>query len=81
MEAQALIRSRGQRVKAGPGAADKSIEGQHGCGSRIEGQAAPGVRGLSVSDVAEVGIDLAGDVAFEAAHDLFLGLCRTFGGG
>jgi hypothetical protein len=30
----------------GPGAADGSLEGQHlGCGSRIEGQAAPGVWG------------------------------------
>ena len=41
---QALIRSRGQRVMVGPGAADKSLEGQHGCGSRLEGQAVPGVR-------------------------------------
>src|SRR2546426_4186162 len=40
-------------VRVGPGAAGKSLEGQHGCGSRIEGQAAPGVCGLSVSDVAE----------------------------
>jgi hypothetical protein len=31
------------------------------------------VCGLSVSDVAEVGVDLAGGVPFEAAHDLFLG--------
>jgi hypothetical protein len=29
VEGQALIRSRGQRVKVGPGAADKSLEGQH----------------------------------------------------
>ena len=81
MEGKLLLGHAGSGSKVRPGAADKSIEGQHGCGSRIEGQAAPGVRGLSVSDVAEVGIDLAGDVAFEAAHDLFLGLCRTFGGG
>src|SRR5260221_9285891 len=31
--------------QVGPGAADKSLEGQHGCGSRIGGQAAPGVSG------------------------------------
>ena len=47
-----------------------------GCGSRIEGQAAP-EPGL-VRSGAEVGVDLAGDVAFQAAHDFFLG--QAFGG-
>ena len=72
------MRSRGQRVRMGPGAADKSLEGQHGCGSRLEGQAAPGGLGLSVSGGAEVAVDLAGDVTLQAADDLCLG--QAFGG-
>ena len=44
---QALIRSRGQQAGVGPGTADESIAGQHGCGSRLAGQAAPGVEGVS----------------------------------
>ena len=54
----------------GPGAAGGSFEGQHVCGSRLAGQAAPGACGSA----AQVGVDLAGDVALEAADDLFLGL-------
>ena len=42
-------------------------------GSRISGQAVPGVYG-SVSGRAQVRVDLAGDVALEAADDLGLGL-------
>ena len=41
-------------------------------GSRIWGQAVPGV-GASARGGAEVGVDLAGDVAFEAADDLGFG--------
>src|SRR5258708_4449876 len=44
----------------------------------IRGSGRPRSLWLSVSDVAEVGVDLAGDVPFEAAHDLFLG--QAFGG-
>src|SRR6266852_3082645 len=42
-------------------------------GSRFSGQAVPGV-GASARGWAEVGVDLAGDVALEAADDLGLGL-------
>ena len=42
-------------------------------GSRISGQAVPGVYG-SVSGRAQVRIDLTGDVALQAADDLGLGL-------
>ena len=55
--------------EGGPGAVGGSIEGQHVCGSRISGQAAPGAR----VSAAQVGEDLAGDVALEAAHDFSLG--------
>ena len=41
-------------------------------GSRLLGQAVPGV-GASARCGAEVGVDLAGDVALEAADDLGLG--------
>jgi hypothetical protein len=40
---QALIRSRGQQAGMGPGTAGESLAGQHRCGSRLVGQAAPGV--------------------------------------
>jgi hypothetical protein len=43
-----------------------------GCGSRLLGQAVPGV-GASARGGAEVGVDLAGDVALEAADDLGFG--------
>jgi hypothetical protein len=39
---QALMRSRPAGHGVGPGAAGGSFEGQHVCGSRIVGQAAPG---------------------------------------
>jgi len=55
--------------KWGPGTADGSFEGQQGCGSRLAGQAVPGVRG-SVSGGAQAGVDLAGDIALETADDL-----------
>ena len=55
----------------GPGTADGSLAGQHGCGSRLAGQAAPGVWGVSAGG-AEVAVDLAGDVTLQAADDLFL---------
>ena len=61
----------------GPGTADESFEGQQGCGSRLAGQAVTRSWG-SVSGSAQAGIDLAGDVALEAADDLFLG--QAFGG-
>src|SRR5271169_1124853 len=35
------------KVNRDPGTADESLAGQHGCGSRIEGHAAPGVAGVS----------------------------------
>jgi len=55
--------------KWGPGTADGSFEGQQGCGSRLAGQAVPGVRG-SVSGGAQAGVDLAGAIALETADDL-----------
>ncbi len=55
----------------GPGTADESFEGQQGCGSRLAGQAVPRSWG-SVSGSAQAGIDLAGDVALEAADDFCL---------
>ena len=39
---QAPIRSRGQQGEGGSGAVGRSDQGQHGCGSRSEGQAAIG---------------------------------------
>src|SRR5215813_1720088 len=64
---QALSRSRPAGQAWVPGAADGSIQGQHvGCGSRLAGQAAPGVWGASRAG----GVDLAGGVALEAADDL-----------
>src|SRR6266480_7851054 len=55
----------------GPGTAGESLAGQHGCGSRLEGQAVPG--SLSAGRRAQAGVDLAGDVTLEAADDLLLG--------
>jgi hypothetical protein len=65
---QALIRSPLFSRQAEPGTADESFAGQHGCGSRILGQAVPGACAL-VSGRAEVRVDLAGDVTLEAADD------------
>jgi hypothetical protein len=59
-------------IRFGPGTVDESFEGQHGCGSRIVGQAVPGVWGLA-RVWAEVRIDLAGDVTLQTADCLFLG--------
>jgi hypothetical protein len=56
-----------------PGTAGGSFEGQQVRGSRILGQAVPGVCG-SVGSRAQVGVDLAGDVTLQAADDLGLGL-------
>ena len=39
---KALMRSRPARQDKDPGTADESLAGQHGCGSRFEGQAVPG---------------------------------------
>ncbi len=65
----ALIRSRNSAASGkGPGAAGGSFEGQHVCGSRLAGQAAPGVR----ASAAQAGVDLAGDVALQAADDVLL---------
>jgi len=47
--------------QVGPGTAGESFASQHGCGSRLEGQAAPGDRVLARRR-AEVAVDLAGDV-------------------
>jgi hypothetical protein len=55
-----------------PGTAGGSFEGQQVRGSRILGQAVPGVCG-SVSSRAQVRIDLTGDVTLQAADDLSLG--------
>ena len=55
-----------------PGTADESLAGQHGCGSRLAGQAVPGE--LALAGGAEVAVDLAGDVTLQAADDLFLRL-------
>ena len=61
-----------QQVRMGSGTAGESFEGQHGCGSRLAGQAAPEVR-ASAGRGAEVAVNFAGDVTLEAADDLFLG--------
>ena len=55
-----------------PGTADESFEGQQVRGSRISGQAVPGVYG-SAGGRAQVGVYLTGGVAFQAADDLGLG--------
>ena len=61
-----------------PGTADESFAGQQVRGSRISGQAAPGAWVLP-GGRAQLAVDLAGDVALEAADDLRLGLsfCRA----
>jgi len=57
-----------------PGTAGGSFEGQHlRCGSRFAGQAVPGVLAWLAGPGAEVGVDLAGGVALEAADDLWFG--------
>src|SRR6476660_2289920 len=56
-----------------PGTADESFAGQQVRGSRISGQAAPGAWVLP-DGRAQLAVDLAGDVALEAADDLRLGL-------
>ena len=56
-----------------PGTADGSFAGQQVRGSRISGQAAPGAWVLP-GGRAQLAVDLAGDVALEAADDLRLGL-------
>src|SRR5580700_3531486 len=56
----------------GPGTADESFAGQQVRGSRISGQAAPGAWVLP-GGRAQLAVDLAGDVALEAADDLRLG--------
>ena len=61
-----------QQVRTGSGTAGESFEGQHECGSRLAGQAAPEV-GASAGRGAEVAVNLAGDVTLEAADDLFPG--------
>ena len=79
---KALIRSRSAGLVVPRGRpADRSQAS--GCGSRFTGQAAPGSSG-SAGGGAEVGIDLAGDVALQAADDFFLGFsfgCAAFGVG
>ena len=57
----------------GPGTADGSFAGQQVRGSRISGQAVPGVCGLA-GGRAQVRVDLPCDVALQAADDLGLGL-------
>src|ERR1700751_36447 len=60
------------RSEREPGAAGRSFGGQRrGGGSRLAGQAAAGSCRSSEA-VAEVGVDLAGDVPLQAADDLFL---------
>src|SRR5258708_22218767 len=58
--------------KWGPGTADESFEGQQGMRQPISGSGRPRSQG-SVSGGAQAGIDLAGDIALEAADDLGLG--------
>ena len=52
-----------------PGTADESFAGQQVRGSRISGQAAPGAWVLP-DGLGQLAVDLAGDVALEAADDL-----------
>src|ERR1700761_3740420 len=60
------------RSERDPGTAGRSFGGQRrGCGSRLAGRAAPGSCGSSEA-VAEVAVDLAGDVSLQAADDFFL---------
>src|SRR5436305_4590667 len=68
---QALIRSRGQQPEMGPGRPADRSKASTGGGSRFAGQAAPGAGASAAS--AQVVVDLAGDVALQAADDLFLG--------
>jgi len=56
-----------------PGTADESFAGQQVRGSRISGQAVPGVW-ASAGVRAQVRVDLTGDVPLQAADDLGLGL-------
>src|SRR6266487_3694439 len=61
------------RSKMRPGTAGESFEGQQVRGSRLWGQAVPGVCG-SAGSRAQVGVDLTGGVTLQAADDLCLGL-------
>ena len=45
VEGRLLLGHAASRPGWGPGTADGSFEGQHGCGSRLAGQAVPGVFG------------------------------------
>ena len=55
----------------GPGTADESLAGQHRVRQPISGSGRP--RGLrALGGGAEVAVDLAGDVALQAADDLLL---------
>ena len=76
--AQALIRSR-PAGQVGPGTADESFEGQQGSRQPIIGSGRPRSFRALAGGRAEVAVDLAGDVALEAADDLRLGLsfCRA----
>ena len=60
------VSSCGNRARGGR----RIVEGQHVCGSRLAGQAAPGACGSGAGS--QVGVDLAGDVALQAADDLLL---------
>src|SRR5215471_2519341 len=60
------------RSLGSPGTAGESLAGQHGCGSRIKGQAVPGGAEALAGGRTQVGVDLAGDVSLEAADDFLL---------
>jgi hypothetical protein len=66
---QALIRSRGQQGGEGPGAAGRSDQGQQRVRQPIGEPGCPGKLRTSGA-VAELVVDLAGDVPLQAADDL-----------
>src|ERR1019366_5671438 len=74
-----LLLGHAQQVSEGRGRPTNRSKASRGCGSRLSGQAVPGYRASAGG--AEVGVDLAGDVALEAADDLGLGFtlcCAAF---
>jgi hypothetical protein len=79
---KALIRSRSAGLWC-PGDGRRIVSQASRCGSRLAGQAGPRECVLAGGG-AEVGVDLAGDVALEAADDFLLGFsfgCAAFGVG
>ena len=70
-----LLLGHAQQVRVGPGTADESLAGQQ-VRQPTRGSGRPRVSASAGG--AEVGVDLAGDVTFEAAGDL--GLRLSFAG-